>query len=208
MEGVPEGTVEGSMVGRTEVPAKGSVAHKLAAASAIEAMDVLDSLVVRFRIKGEFVTEVREKKYVGGVEALSYIDRDKVSLGEILAHLREYYKHYKEEKKKVKKGYLESLDDVFFEEQRYKPTMQASEDDGNETPYGGGEDEHSVEELGSDGEVRIRQDKHPRYKKKDWVHTFEHAMKFNCKKQFKKAITKYALAEKNVMILQKMIRKR
>lgn len=111
-------------------------------------------------------------------------------------------------KKKVKKGYLESLDDVFFEEQRYKPTMQASEDDGNETPYGGGEDEHSVEELGSDGEVRIRQDKHPRYKKKDWVHTFEHAMKFNCKKQFKKAITKYALAEKNVMILQKMIRKR
>lgn len=55
-------------------------------------MDVLDTLVVRFRIKGEFVTEVREKKYVGGVEALSYIDRDKVSLGEILAHLREYYK--------------------------------------------------------------------------------------------------------------------
>lgn len=110
--------------------------------------------------------------------------------------------------KKVKTVQLESLDDVLFEEQRYKPTMQASEDDGNETPYGGGEDEQSVEELGSDGEVRIRQDKQPRYKKKDGVHTFEHAMKFNCKKQFKKAITKYALVEKNAIDFVKDDQKR
>jgi hypothetical protein len=34
MEGAPEGAVEGSVVGRTEVPAEDSVAHKLTAVSA------------------------------------------------------------------------------------------------------------------------------------------------------------------------------
>lgn len=38
-------------------------------------MDVLDTLVVRFHMKGDFVTEGREKSYVGGAEALFYVAR-------------------------------------------------------------------------------------------------------------------------------------
>lgn len=53
-------------------------------------MDVLDTLVVRFHMKGDFVTEGREKSYVGGVEALSYVAREKVTLSGIFAHLREH----------------------------------------------------------------------------------------------------------------------
>lgn len=112
----------------------------------------------------------------------------------------EIEKHYKEvKKKKIKTGQLEDLDAVFFEQDRSKPSMQAAADEGNGTPYAESEDDQSVEELGSDGEVKIRQDKHPRYKKKDGIPTFELGMKFNCKNQFKKAITKYALAEKKVI---------
>ncbi|EEE58786.1 hypothetical protein OsJ_10318 [Oryza sativa Japonica Group] len=215
-------------------------------------MDVLDTLVVRFHIKGEFVTEGREKKYVDDDDSESDADMEvesdkeseeavEVDVAQCKATAAQcdqtnasglkgksvmegdeddrmlvvYYpesaplaslapsesesdsdyipgdvcpsdddeeaaeieKHYKEVKKKIKTGQLEDLDAVFFEQDRSKP----------------------IEELGSDGEVRIRQDKHPRYKKKDGVPTFELGMKFNCKNQFKKAITKYALAEKKVI---------
>lgn len=48
--------------------------------------------MVRFHFNGEFVTSGREKKYCGGREALSYIDRDKISLPEIFGHLRDHCK--------------------------------------------------------------------------------------------------------------------
>lgn len=51
---------------------------------------MLDMLVVRFHLKGVFVLDGKEKKYCGGSEALSYIDRDKVSLPELFGHLRDH----------------------------------------------------------------------------------------------------------------------
>ncbi|EEE57033.1 hypothetical protein OsJ_06815 [Oryza sativa Japonica Group] len=77
--------------------------------------------------------------------------------------------------------------------------MQASDEEGNGTPYADNDEEELVEEIGSDGEVRMKSSQHPRYKKKACVPTFEPGMKFNCKKQLKKAITTYALAEKKVI---------
>uniref|UniRef100_A0A0E0LSX2 PB1-like domain-containing protein n=1 Tax=Oryza punctata TaxID=4537 RepID=A0A0E0LSX2_ORYPU len=54
-------------------------------------MDVLDTLVVRFHLKGVFVLDGSEKKYCGGSEALSYVDRDKVSFPELFGHLKDHY---------------------------------------------------------------------------------------------------------------------
>ena len=57
-------------------------------------MDVLDTLAVRFHFGGQFVCHGQKKSYVGGREAMSYIDRDKVSLPEIVGHLRDHYSVY------------------------------------------------------------------------------------------------------------------
>ncbi|CAN6273446.1 unnamed protein product [Urochloa humidicola] len=51
-------------------------------------MDVLSKLVVRFHFNGEFMNDGKKVQYVGGREAMSYIDRDKLSLAEIVEHLR------------------------------------------------------------------------------------------------------------------------
>ncbi|KAF0932675.1 hypothetical protein E2562_011973 [Oryza meyeriana var. granulata] len=110
------------------------------------------------------------------------------------------HKHFKELKEKLKAGKVDKLDDVVFWGQRCNPTVQASvERDGNDTPYVDSDDEESVEEDGSDGEVCTRKLKYPRFKKKPGVPTFELGMKFSCKKHFKKAITTYALAERKVI---------
>ncbi|KAF2929938.1 hypothetical protein DAI22_05g093100 [Oryza sativa Japonica Group] len=53
-------------------------------------MDVLDTLMVRFHLKGVFVLDGSEKKYCGGSEALSYVERDKVSLPELFGHLKDH----------------------------------------------------------------------------------------------------------------------
>lgn len=55
-------------------------------------MDPLDTLPVRFHYNGEFVLHRREKSYCGGSEAMSYLERDKVSLPEIIGHLRDHTK--------------------------------------------------------------------------------------------------------------------
>ncbi|CAL5025564.1 unnamed protein product [Urochloa decumbens] len=54
-------------------------------------MDVLGSLIVRFHFNGRFTNDGKKVQYCGGQEAMSYIDRDKVSLPEIIGHLRGYY---------------------------------------------------------------------------------------------------------------------
>jgi alpha-galactosidase len=43
-------------------------------------MDVMDTLVVRFHFNGVFINSGNSVHYVGGRRAMSYIDRDKVSL--------------------------------------------------------------------------------------------------------------------------------
>lgn len=54
-------------------------------------MNVLSMLSVRFHFNGEFINDGEKVHYVGGREAMSYIDRDKVSLQEIIRHLRDHY---------------------------------------------------------------------------------------------------------------------
>jgi alpha-galactosidase len=53
-------------------------------------MDVMDTLVVRFHFNGVFINFGNSVHYVGGRRAMSYIDRDKVSLLEIIGHLRDH----------------------------------------------------------------------------------------------------------------------
>ena len=51
-------------------------------------MDVLGTLSVRFHFNGEFISAGKKLFYSGGREQMSYIDRDKVSLPEIVGHLK------------------------------------------------------------------------------------------------------------------------
>ena len=51
-------------------------------------MDILDTLAVRFHFGWKFVCNEKQKYYVGGTEAMFYIDRDKISLPEIVGNLR------------------------------------------------------------------------------------------------------------------------
>jgi alpha-galactosidase len=54
-------------------------------------MDPLDFLNVRFHFNGQFLKNGNELSYVGGTEAMSYIDRDKLSLPEVVGHLRDHF---------------------------------------------------------------------------------------------------------------------
>ncbi|CAO2201257.1 unnamed protein product [Urochloa humidicola] len=53
-------------------------------------MDVIDELPVRFHFGGTFFSDGKKMQYCGGTEALSYIDRDKISLPELVGHLRDH----------------------------------------------------------------------------------------------------------------------
>ena len=53
-------------------------------------MDVLDTLPVRFHFNGEFLNDGKKVHYCGGRDAMSYIDRDKLSLPEIVGHLHDH----------------------------------------------------------------------------------------------------------------------
>lgn len=53
-------------------------------------MDPLEYLPVRFHFGGDFINNGRETFYIGGSEEMSYIERDKVSLPEIVGHLKDH----------------------------------------------------------------------------------------------------------------------
>lgn len=53
-------------------------------------MDPLEYLPVRFHFGGDFINKGRETFYIGGSEEMSYIERDKVSLPEIVGHLKDH----------------------------------------------------------------------------------------------------------------------
>ena len=54
-------------------------------------MDPLDTLAVRFHLGGEFLNDGKKLHYCGGKEGMSDIDRDKISLPELVGHLRDHY---------------------------------------------------------------------------------------------------------------------
>ena len=73
------------------------------------------------------------------------------------------------------------------------------EDEGHITPYANSSDDmESYDDLGSDDEVHTKEN-YTRFSKKDPVPKFSVGMKFSGKKQFKKAIVKYGLAERKVI---------
>ena len=49
-----------------------------------------DTLAVRFHYGGEFFFDGKRMHYVGGFEGLSYIERDLISLPEIIGHLKDH----------------------------------------------------------------------------------------------------------------------
>uniref|UniRef100_A0A0D3F659 Uncharacterized protein n=1 Tax=Oryza barthii TaxID=65489 RepID=A0A0D3F659_9ORYZ len=51
--------------------------------SMLGSMDVLNTLPVRFHFNGDFVVSGREKLYVGGSEAMSYLERDKAPMEQL-----------------------------------------------------------------------------------------------------------------------------
>lgn len=53
-------------------------------------MDPLDTLPIRFHYGGEFLRRGNNVYYLGEEVEVSYIDRDKVSLPEVMGHLKDY----------------------------------------------------------------------------------------------------------------------
>jgi alpha-galactosidase len=105
------------------------------------------------------------------------------------AKAAEIQKKFKDFKYKMRKGKVVDLDDVILE--------TLSPDDGNCTPYADSNDEDSFEEMGSDGQVRVKSNGCPRFDKKQ--PKLQLGMKFSGKKQFKKAIIKYRLSQRKVI---------
>lgn len=112
----------------------------------------------------------------------------------------EIMKKFKEFKKNLKQGGKASLDDVVLDDGQGMATCyEVVEDKGNETPYANSsDDEDSVDEMGNK-----KNDWCPRFKKTSGVPKFELGMKFRSKKQFKKAIIRYGLAERRVIVFIK-----
>ena len=105
-------------------------------------------------------------------------------------------KSFKQFKSKLKAGEPANIDDVILERPKAVSQVYELEDDAQETEY---EDSSakvdSVEEL-SDHKVAMKRSKYPRYNKKETIPKFEIGMKFNGKRQFKKAVIKHGLVER------------
>jgi alpha-galactosidase len=115
---------------------------------------------------------------------------------------KEILRRFKEFKKKLSSGQIAHLDDIFIGGTSTQTgDCIVIEDEGNMTPYAKSSDEdESFEDLGSDVDGLVRKEsKYPRFSKKDLVPKFSLGMKFNGKRQFKKAIVKYALAKRKVI---------
>lgn len=112
-------------------------------------------------------------------------------------------KKFRRLKRQMKNGQAADLDDVVLDGFTRNTTGSVGieiDDDGNGTPYDDSSDEEmSSEEVDSEGNVRKMNDGYLRFNKKNAMPIFSLGMKFSGKKQFKKAIIKYDLAEKKVI---------
>ncbi|EEE58950.1 hypothetical protein OsJ_10628 [Oryza sativa Japonica Group] len=137
-------------------------------------MDVLNFLVVRFHYNGEFIYDGRQKHYCGGSEAISHIDRDKVSLPEVKGHLKDHCAvekpmllHWLFPMKELKDGLRVLLDDKVCQLMSdctseaevadiYVDTQVAQEDNSDAEDVGSDNDsdfEDEIEEISSDEEA-------------------------------------------------------
>ena len=108
-------------------------------------------------------------------------------------------KRFKTFKKGLRSGGLASLDDVEVSGRAPKQSEIEVPIEGYDTPYADSDDEDSVEEVDSDGQLRKKKDHYKRFKGSDEVPKFELGMKFSEKKEFKDAIVRYCLHERKVV---------
>jgi hypothetical protein len=115
----------------------------------------------------------------------------------------EIHMKFKDFKKKLKRGHIASLDDVILEGSTAMPTgFEDVMDEGNDTPYEDSSDEEdeSMDEFDNDGHLVSKENNCVRFKKtSSGTPHFALGMKFRSKKQFKKAIIRYGLAERKVI---------
>jgi alpha-galactosidase len=100
---------------------------------------------------------------------------------------------------KLRSGQIATLDDVELDSKTPKEAETQVDSEGYATPYADSDDEESVEEIGSDGELRKKKEHYKRFKSSEEVPKFELGMKFSGKKEFKEAIITYCLHERNVV---------
>lgn len=127
-----------------------------------------------------------------------------ISTSEDDEEAKEILKKFREFKKKVKSGVSAHLDDVFVE----APSRQSGDflvisDGGYQTTYSNTSDDgcESYDDMdnGEGDELHTKENKFSRFSNKDPIPMFSLGMKFTGKKQFKKAMIKYALAERKVI---------
>lgn len=131
-----------------------------------------------------------DSDYLPGDDSASEEDEEAVQI----------LRKFKELKRKMRGGQRATLDDIVVEGANYAmPIGFEYEDDGNETPYADSSDDEDSLDEGADGEIGRKEDSCPRYKKTNGVPQFQLGMKFRGKKQFKKAIIRYGLADRRVI---------
>ena len=145
---------------------------------------------------GEGNREAKEKGSGDDDDDSDYAGDDDSS--EVDEEVQEIRKKYKELKKKIRNGVPANLDDVILDQ----PIQEGDhsicipdEDGGYDTPYASSCSDESLE-MDSDGELHTTGFNYPRYNKSDPTQVLCIGMKFVSKKQFMKAIVKYALAER------------
>jgi alpha-galactosidase len=109
---------------------------------------------------------------------------------------------FKDFKKKLERGHIASPDDVILEGSTAMPAgFEDVMDEGNDTPYEDSSDEEdeSMDEFDSDGHLVRKENNCARFKKTSGTPHFDLGMKFRSKKQFKKAIIRYDIAERKVI---------
>jgi alpha-galactosidase len=111
----------------------------------------------------------------------------------------EILKRFKSFKKKLRTGVVASLDDVELSEHAPKVPEVQVDSEGYCTPYAASDDEDSVEEIGSDGQLRVKKEHYKRFNGNDPMPQFQLGMKFSAKKEFKDVVIKYSLHERKVV---------
>ena len=138
--------------------------------------------------KDDVSAESEDSDYMPGDDCSSEEDDE---AADILRKFRAF-------KKKLRNGEMATLDDVLLGSQASKGAQEEVESEGYDTPYLESNDEDSVDELGSDGELRQKKEHYRRFKSSDDVPKFELGLKFSGKKEFKEAIIRYCLHERKV----------
>lgn len=182
----------------------GSVAVKRSITESREKIDKQIQFVKEFYSPSKGKAKVCDSGPKNGDKSSSdseYLPGDSCTSGEDDEAKEIFLRNFKVFKKKVRSGRAAQLDDVFVDGPKTQVgDCSVIEDDGHATPYAdSSDDDNESFEDGRDAEGERRASQYPRFSKKDAVPKFALRMKFNGKKQFKKAIIKYGLAERKVI---------